>query len=70
MRCQKCQLLHGGGVTQGHSDLKHVGTRPYKAAAPSDDGRSDTYQCVSCETRWERDFDPGPAGYSAFREVT
>jgi hypothetical protein len=72
MRCQKCQLLHGGGVTQGHADLKHVATRVREpAAAPSKEALTDAYQCVTCGTRWERDFDPGEGpGYSAFREVT
>lgn len=59
-------------MTQGHSDLKHLSTRVRKpATGASNNALTDVYQCVTCGTRWERDFDPGDgAGYSAFREVT
>lgn len=73
MFCDKCQVLAAGGKAgRGHTDLVHMGVRLYKALkAPLVDARTDEYECKSCATRWEVDYDPSvEPNYSPFRSVT
>jgi hypothetical protein len=70
MLCKKCHMLsQAGDVLRGHDDLTHMDVRFYKALAlPLTNARTDEYKCVTCSTRWERDFDPSVRpSYSSFR---
>lgn len=71
MLCAKCQLLATSG-DNGHADLVHKKTVFNDPALTSwIDARTDTYQCRTCEARWETTYDPAVSPhYGVFRRLS
>jgi len=71
MLCDKCQMLKTGGEkAPPHSDLAHVRTRTNVQSARIALASVESYQCKSCGTRWEVDFQPPPGGGNgSFRQM-